>query len=489
MKAIILARVSDIKQDSNEAQLLRMKDYIRNKNLIIWKTYEIEESSTHGSRRKFQEVIKDIETSKEPIALVVDTVDRLQRSFRESVILDDLRKQGKLEIHFYRENLILRENSNSADLIRWDMAVMFARSYVLQLSDNVKRKIGYKLTQGEWINKPPIGYIGTIDENENKGMIPDPLRKHLVVKMFEMYATGNFSTQQIKLEMDKLGLRSNTRENKPLVKSQIHHILNNPFYYGVMRVNGLLYPHKYEPLISQNLFNRVRDAFRGHKKQPYRYGYKPFVFKALLRCAECGCLITGEEKKGKYKYYSCSNYKKVHKQRLYIREEDLFAPIKKTLKKLILKESQITDLISDLKGVEKSKTEFYTTSLKELRKEFDLYETRKSKLVDSLMDGGINKEIYDKKRMEYESIQSNLMTKISNFKEADEEYYITIGLLLGVAQRASELFDSSEPNEKRAIINFLLQNCQLDGKNLKFELKTPFDRVLEANSRSNMLRR
>jgi len=90
MKAIILARVSDVKQDSNEAQLLRMKDYIGHKSLTIWKTYEIEESSTHGSRKKFQEVIKDIETSKEPIALVVDG---LQSSFRESVILDDLRKR------------------------------------------------------------------------------------------------------------------------------------------------------------------------------------------------------------------------------------------------------------------------------------------------------------------------------------------------------------------------------------------------------------
>jgi DNA invertase Pin-like site-specific DNA recombinase len=31
MKAIILARVSDEKQDSNEAQLTRLGDYIKNK--------------------------------------------------------------------------------------------------------------------------------------------------------------------------------------------------------------------------------------------------------------------------------------------------------------------------------------------------------------------------------------------------------------------------------------------------------------------------
>lgn len=43
MKAIILARVSDKKQDSNEAQILRVSDYVKNKQLTVWKTYEIEE--------------------------------------------------------------------------------------------------------------------------------------------------------------------------------------------------------------------------------------------------------------------------------------------------------------------------------------------------------------------------------------------------------------------------------------------------------------
>ena len=48
MKAIILARVSDKKQDSNEAQVVRVSDYIKRTNLTVWKTYEIEESSTKG---------------------------------------------------------------------------------------------------------------------------------------------------------------------------------------------------------------------------------------------------------------------------------------------------------------------------------------------------------------------------------------------------------------------------------------------------------
>jgi len=51
MKAIILARVSDKKQDSNEAQLSRIISYAKDKGLEKWKVFELEESSTKGELR------------------------------------------------------------------------------------------------------------------------------------------------------------------------------------------------------------------------------------------------------------------------------------------------------------------------------------------------------------------------------------------------------------------------------------------------------
>ena len=208
MKAIILARVSDKKQDSNEAQIVRISDYVRHKGLTIWKTYEIEESSTKGDRERFQEVVKEITQSKECIVLVVDTVDRLQRSFKESVLLDDLRKQGKIEIHFYRENLIINKMSNSADLLRWDMAVMFARSYILQLSDNVKRKFDQKRKNGEWVGRAPIGYKNIGEEKNKRNIIPNSVNAHLVKRVFELYATGNYSFYKVREIVTNEGLKN-----------------------------------------------------------------------------------------------------------------------------------------------------------------------------------------------------------------------------------------------------------------------------------------
>jgi hypothetical protein len=41
------------------------------------------------------------------------------------------------------------------------------------------------------------------------------------------------------------------------------------------------------------------------------------------------------------------------------------------------------------------------------------------------------------------------------------------------------IFESSEPKEKRAILNYLLQNSTVEGKTPRYSLKKPYDAVLE----------
>ena len=129
---------------------------------------------------------------------MADTIDRVQRSFKESVVLEELRKEGKVEIHFMREGLVLNLRSNSSDILRWDMGVMFARSYVLQLSDNVKRSKEQAVKNGSWIGLAPLGYIHILDEKGEKNIIPDPERAAFITKLFELYAAGNHSLLKLK---------------------------------------------------------------------------------------------------------------------------------------------------------------------------------------------------------------------------------------------------------------------------------------------------
>jgi site-specific DNA recombinase len=487
MKAIILARVSTEEQreegQSIPAQTRRLTDYVNGKKLELLRFFEFAESSTNDTRKKFEQILDLVKSSKETTALVVDTVDRLQRSFKESVILDDFRKAGKIEIHFYRENLVINKNSNSAELLRWDMAVMFARSYVLQLSDNVKRSIEQKLQKGEWITKAPIGYLN-ITEDGKSDIIPDPAKAPLVARVFELYSSGNMSMKAVGKEMKKHGLAN--AAGKPLADSMIEHILKNPFYYGVMEKDGKQYPHKYDQIISMNLFLKCQKVRESWNKKPFQYAAKPFAFRGLLTCDECGCIITPELAKGKYVYYSCTNYKGKCK-RVYVPEKTLLEPIFDTLRRLELPQDGIDYLVKNLKASTEAEQEFHRNAMAELKAGYDRIENRISKMQDDKYDGSITTENYDKKLKEYKAQQHDYLQQMQEHSKADEHHHLTAARILDICKRAVEIFKSSEPNEKRDFLNFLLQNSRLKDKTPIFTLKPVFQGIVTAQETKQWL--
>ena len=493
MKAVILARVSTKEQEeqghSLPAQIRRLQDYAKKKGFEVAETFSFSESAGDKIRKKFEEVMNYLRTHKDTTILLCENVDRATRNFKDAVDLDEMRRKENLEIHFVQDGFFINKNATGNQMFMWEAKVFLAKQYLNRLSDDVKRSNEQKIQNQEWITKAPIGYLGVYDEKGKRlNVIPDPLRSHFIVKMFEMYSTGSFSTKKIQQEMERLGLKSNTKEPKPVPKSKIHSLLKDPFYYGEMRIKGIIYPHKYHRLISRDLFDRVQAVFAGYSKKPFRYACKPFAFRGLIRCSDCGCVITADRKKEKYNYYSCTNGKKAHAKRLYINEDNLLKPVYSVLKKIVLTDGQISRLITSLKKTEEAKNTFFEASTKTLMADYGKYEKRKSNLLDRLADEEITQEDYNKKLIEYDTKQSLITSELATHQKADKEYYITIAMILSLAKRAYEIFKSSEPMEKRVFLNFLLRNSKLQGKNLTFELKTPFNRVLEANSRSNMLR-
>lgn len=197
---------------------------------------------------------------------------------------------------------------------------MFARSYVLQLSDNVKRSKEQSVKNGNWIGLAPLGYIHVLDEKGEKNIIPDPERACHIAKLFELYATGNYSLLKLTEEAAKVGLR--TKKGKKIAKSQIDSILKNPFYCGMMRTKYGLAEHHYKALISTSLYQQVQDVAAGYHKKPHKKISEPFILRGMITCAYCGCTVTSEIHKKRYIYYSCTNAKGICKK-VYVREEPL----------------------------------------------------------------------------------------------------------------------------------------------------------------------
>jgi hypothetical protein len=61
--------------------------------------------------------------------------------------------------------------------------------------------------------------------------------------------------------------------------------------------------------------------------------------------------------------------------------------------------------------------------------------------------------------------------------------------LLDVASRAAALFESSKPEQKRLLINMVLSNLRLEGQELHYELRKPFDALVDLSKSKKWLGR
>lgn len=475
MKTIILARVSTKEQQeegqSIPAQVRRLTEYAAKKQLQVEYVFQIAESSTKETRKEFDKIITLIKKSKEPLALVIDTVDRLQRSFRETPLFDELRKAGKLELHFLRENLILNQRSNNTQLMQWDMGVIFAVSYVRQLSDNVKRSKEQSIRDGAWSGKAPFGYKNVTLDSGRKHIEVDPQNAPYVAKMFEMYASGLYSFQTIVNEMDKIGVKN--AHGRKILPSRIEGTLKNPFYFGIMRTKEGLREHKYSPIITEELFNQAQKVMASHNKAPVQYAGKPLLLRGLIKCLHCGCTVSGDIKKQIHIYYSCGNSKKICKK-TYVNEKKLLEILLGHFDRIKLTDIQIQEIITNLKQTYASEQIFFKNSQETLRKEFDNIQNRLSKLIDMHLDGTIDQESYRTKMDEYKRRQREITSEMQAHVSGDETCLITAETVLGLAKNARKIFESSNFDEKRQLLNFVYSNLWLDGENLLTELREPF---------------
>ena len=77
-------------------------------------------------------------------------------------------------------------------------------------------------------------------------------------------------------------------------------ILKNEFYTGIFYWKGKRYENaSHEPLIDKLLFRRVQDILMSPYKSKSRKGLFPYT--NLIRCGVCGCMLTAEIKKEKYR--------------------------------------------------------------------------------------------------------------------------------------------------------------------------------------------
>lgn len=491
MRAIILARVSSKEQQegySIQTQTEQLTQYCKTKKFLITKTFQIIESSTRGDRKDFKAMLEFAGKQSETVALVASSIDRLQRSFREYPLLDNLIKEEKIEIHFVNENKVINKDASSSDKLVWNMGIAVAQHYTDVLSEKVRSALRTKRENGEWSGKAPIGYINTKEAISGKHtIIPDKERAFIVRKIFIEYATGSYSLNELRKKAKDWGLTNKGKRTKPLSTSQIHHIIKNPFYYGEMLMQGKLYQHYYTPIIDKRTWDICQNIRTGRSRtNAPRQTNKPFILRGLIKCATTGRIVTCDIKKGKFIYLISRNPNDPNKK-IFVPEKIVLDEIRKAFKSIKIERDILEALTEHLKQSHESEKNYQENAIIELQKESSRIQKKLDRLLDLLLDKSITTDTYDRKCQEFKTRQYNINEQIKSYLKADETFKLTVNTVLSIASKAFDLFESSKIEQKRKLINHVFSNLELEGTTLRYSLKKPFDLMVDCTTYSEWL--
>ncbi len=168
-----------------------------------------------------------------------------------------------------------------------------------------------------------------------KKWVIDEIAGPLVRQVFEQFATGKFTFDEIAEYAYDIGLRSTDRKSKTnkYSKNTWRNRLRDIQYTGIFVHEGERIVGAYEPLITTELFHRVQEIMRDgeHPKEKHiDYAYS----NQLIKCGRCGGWLSGQHQKG-ITYYRCSRRKLPCKDEKlpYIPEKEVERTLKEAFEK------------------------------------------------------------------------------------------------------------------------------------------------------------
>lgn len=474
LRFAIYARKSTESEDrqvqSIQDQISRLEELAKRDNLDVISIYKESKSAKNPHNRpQFNKLLEDIRNG-EIDGILCWSVNRLARNNVDNAEIQWELQEGSLQCIKTPEKNYLPEDSGLLFTLESAMASEFIRD----LRKSITRGMKSKIDKGILPCMPPLGYTNC---PSTRTIIPEEKYFPLVRKMWDLMLTGSYTPPQIvKIVNEKWGFKTPLRKNSggtPLSRSSIYKIFENEFYAGVITWNGEKHAGVHEQMITSEEFERVQTLIRKREKMSEKKN--EFAYTGMIRCEECGCLITAQEKKKKLKdgsinfhqYYHCTGKSKYHdcSQKKYIKKENLENQIANILKAIEIK----PDFKEFALEIIKEKYESETKEEALIEKALSESENATQKKLDNLIDLRTRDLLNDDEFLKRKEILSNELASIKekrnlalsraqNWQKITEQAF-------DFATFVAESFQKSSPKKKKEIVASLGQNHRIkDGK-------------------------
>ena len=469
--------VEDMQILSIEAQVNELRELAKKEGLEIVDELIEKKSAKVPGRLIFNSMLDDIEKGRAN-GIISWHPDRLARNSVDGGRIIYLIDRGMLSA--LKFNTFWFEPTPQGKFM---LSIAFSQSkyYVDSLSENTKRGLRQKARNGYSPSVAPIGYLNDI---RSKTVVINKKIGPIIKEAFEYYCNGNVLMGEVSDFLAKKGIfRPNT--SKSLRIDRIKKILTNSYYYGQFVYAGEVYDGRHSPIISKQLFDKVQEVLKTRNHQwretKIQKVFKPFL--GLLRCGECGMMITGDFKNKYYKrtdnhasycYYRCTKKNKTIKcLQPHITEDYVDSQLTTLIKKYSLKKDWAIKINNKLDEEQKDIAQSSLSVISLKRKEIDNLNSKLQLLLDSYLDQITDKEMYKEKKLELVGKRKTLEEQIINLESKTGSWIEPMRNWISEASEVDHIISGGSKDDKKALAlkifgsNLFLENKKVrgDGQN------------------------
>jgi hypothetical protein len=253
---------------------------------------------------------------------------------------------------------------------------------ILSKQEQAERKAKFRrakkanAAKGKYIGGNTIPYGYGLDEN--LFFIEKPEESVVIKTAFELYSTGKYSTYTLSKELEERGYE--------VSDYTLCRMLRNKAYIG--EDVGDKYPIHYPPIISKELFDAV-EKVRNTNKLDMKKNANPLGAK-LVRCYKCGAICTSNSR-----HYVCCRH-------MHHGQCDNGVVLRQcVVDNLLWRVAQVLNMeyllnLNDEKADEyRKEIEILDQKIAAVQMKIDKIEDKRKRIVESYMEGYIDKETRD----------------------------------------------------------------------------------------------
>ena len=391
----------------------RLKAMCEYKGYEIYKVYKDAgiSAKTGNYRPAFEELKEDIK-NKKVNTIVVLKLDRLTRSVYDMENIMKFLDENNAYLDCANDD-INTTNANGRMVAR--LLTTVSQNEIERTSERTKIGLSGAIKEGNIPHKAPFGY-----KRLNKKLVPDPLTKDQIIRIFNLYYEGNsYQTISNMYNKEKVFGKTNWCDGT-ILKILENEIYKGDFVHGKRTNNPTYYENVVEPLVSKELWE---DCQVQKKKNSRNYKRdKEYLFLQKLKCPKCGRILGGNATRKKngnvYYYYQC------HSCKMTIKENKI--------------EETIKILLADLLEYDNVVNEFFLPVLKskldnpkdELKKELKNLYNKKERIKKAYIDSLFTEDEFKEETKIIEEQIKNINSKLLENEQAEKLNFTIDDILL-----------------------------------------------------------